>query len=178
MKKMLKVGDVIILEKGMTVYGQIPDKFVYANAKLSESMTHSEVVVGRIYNNKTKITDTEIKEIASEIVRGFDRVLGFKLKFNDAKEFVKSKISEPNEDTFILEDGEFVVIKTAFDGGGHGMGHNDYYPDGHHVFCKRLKNGKYDEKGHEVEFYQSGSFTAVIEPEKLSVVRTLTPKFV
>lgn len=66
-------------------------------------------------------------------------------------------------DTNYLE-GRYVVIKTTLDGGGTGMGPNDIYPDGHHVWCKKmLKDGQL---GEEVDFYQSGSFTAMIEEIK------------
>jgi hypothetical protein len=60
--------------------------------------------------------------------------------------------------------GRYAVIKTAYDGGGTGMGPNDIYPDGDHVWCRKmLENGKF---GEQVEFYQSGSFTAMIEEIK------------
>lgn len=55
--------------------------------------------------------------------------------------------------------GKYVVTKTAFEGGGKAMW-NDEYPDGHHVYCRRmLEEGKL---GEEVTFYQSGAFTAMI----------------
>lgn len=53
--------------------------------------------------------------------------------------------------------GRYVVTHTSMDGGGTGHGPGDIYPDGHHVFCQRL-----DESGIEVDFYQSGCFTAMI----------------
>lgn len=59
--------------------------------------------------------------------------------------------------------GRYIVTKTAFDGGswGGGMNRHDDYPNGHHVFCqKMLADGKL---GEEVNFYQSGCFTAMIE---------------
>lgn len=54
--------------------------------------------------------------------------------------------------------GRYVVYKTVREGGGRGMGPHDIYPDGHHVFCERL-----DDPSVKVDFYQSGSFTAMIE---------------
>ena len=53
--------------------------------------------------------------------------------------------------------GRYVVYKTSRDGGGSGTGPSDVYPDGHHVFCERLEDRL------KVDFYQSGSFTAMIE---------------
>ena len=33
-----------------------------------------------------------------------------------------------------LPCGRYVVVKTAFEGGGTGHGPDDAYPDGHHVY--------------------------------------------
>lgn len=54
--------------------------------------------------------------------------------------------------------GRYAVTHTAKDGGGTGRGPHGIYPDGHHVFCQKL-----DESGIEVDFYQSGAFTAMIK---------------
>ncbi len=60
--------------------------------------------------------------------------------------------------------GKYVVTKTTFDGGSTGR---DAYPDGHHVFCRKIPEGKSYEHSlkveHEIDFYQSGCFTAMIE---------------
>lgn len=57
--------------------------------------------------------------------------------------------------------GRYGVLKTARDGGGTGMGYHDVFPDGHHVWCRKmLGNGQF---GEEVSFYQTGAFTAMIE---------------
>jgi hypothetical protein len=52
--------------------------------------------------------------------------------------------------------GRYLVYRTAMEGGGTGMGPHDVYPDGHHVYCRRLDDGV------EVDFYQTGAFTAMI----------------
>ena len=54
--------------------------------------------------------------------------------------------------------GEYVVYKTSFDGGGTGMGPHDIFPNGHHVYCEKLKDPLI-----RVDFYQSGCFTAMNE---------------
>lgn len=54
--------------------------------------------------------------------------------------------------------GEYFVYKTAYEGGGTGHGPYDVYPDGHHVYCRKVEN-----KSVEVDFYQTGSFTCMIE---------------
>jgi hypothetical protein len=53
--------------------------------------------------------------------------------------------------------GRYIVIKTNHEGGGTGMGPHDVYPDGHHVFCQKV-----DDPTVRVDFYQTGSFTAMI----------------
>lgn len=61
-------------------------------------------------------------------------------------------------DEFSYFEGKYIVVKTAFDGGGTGHGPHDVYPDGHHVFCVKEDDDKV-----KIDFYQSGSFTAMIE---------------
>ena len=56
---------------------------------------------------------------------------------------------------FMFLAGKYIVTKTTRDGGGTGHGPHDVYPDGHHVLCQNLDNG------YEVDFYQSGAFTAM-----------------
>lgn len=56
--------------------------------------------------------------------------------------------------------GRYLVVKTTKDGGGHGHGQHDVFPDGHHVHCVKIL---FDELTKvEVDFYQSGCFTAMI----------------
>ena len=54
--------------------------------------------------------------------------------------------------------GKYIVVKTVSDGGGTGHGAHDVYPNGHHVYCVNA-----DDKNVKVDFYQSGSFTAMIK---------------
>ena len=54
--------------------------------------------------------------------------------------------------------GKYIVTRTAYDGGGTGMGSNDVFPNGYHVFCVKA-----DDRTIEVDFYQSGCFTAMIK---------------
>ncbi len=71
--------------------------------------------------------------------------------------------------------GKYVVTKTTFDGGSSGR---DSYPSGRHVFCRKIKSGELYEYNlqveHEVDFYQSGCFTAMItdiEPIGVATLR-------
>jgi hypothetical protein len=53
--------------------------------------------------------------------------------------------------------GTYIVIKTSFEGGGKGHGPHDTFPNGHHVFCEKIDN-----PNEKVDFFQSGSFSAMI----------------
>jgi hypothetical protein len=175
--KLLKEGDVIFLATGMKVYAEIPEKFVYGNKKLSKELTTHEVVVGENIGNDTDLSEDR-NDLVKDIVDAFDFRLGFKLKKSEALEFIVLKTKSVKSESFLLEEGEFVVTQTQFTGGGHGMGMNDEYPNGHHITCKKLKDGQYDPKGIEITFYQSGSFTAMILPEKIKAIRQMERKFV
>jgi len=175
MKELLKEGNVIVLGAGMKVYAQIPEMFVYQNTKLSSELTHTEVLIGKIYTNEDTQED-DINKTVANIVKRIEEAfesqnipLG---DFHDAEGFVRKQLPPLPQNTLKIPEGEYLVIKTEFGGGSHG-GHDDY-PDGHNVTCKKLKyDGSYDEDGFEVSFYQSGSFTAMIEPEELEVVRDM-----
>lgn len=176
-KRLLKEGDVIYLENGMKVYTDVPEKFVYANKKNSNAKTHHEAVVGEVITNDTDISEDKA-DLIKDIIHDFDFRLGVRVSKAEAQAMVESKVKSPKASTFCLHGGEFLVVKTKSEGGGTAM-FNDRYPDGHHVFCKRVNaDGSPDGNGLEVDFYQSGSFTAMILPKDITIVRTLTPTFV
>ena len=63
--------------------------------------------------------------------------------------------------------GTYTVHHTSFDGGGSTIKDGDY-PNGHHVWCRKI-----DDEKTRVHFYQTGSFTAMIfniEPISESIV--------
>jgi len=175
MKNFLQEGDVIFLKKGMKVHAQIPEKFVYGCSVLSKEMAQYEIEVGKVYTRDTDL-NTGIHLLTNSIVQAFESKLGVKISAADAKEFIMTKLPVVKKDKFVLNEGEFVVIRTAMEGGFTG---HDAYPDGHHVYCKRLNaNGSYNEKGTEINFYQSGCFTGIILPDNIEVVRVQTKKLV
>lgn len=158
--KLLEKGDVITLKKGMKVYTKIPEMFVYSNRLTSEKLTSHIVTIGITYTNKTNISDS-LKKVANGIVERFNWE-GFDISFEDALCFVgntlgfKKDFKIPESKPFKITEGDFVVIDTSFE--SHGLN----YPGGYRVFCKKLKDGKFDKNGLEVNFYQTGSFTAMI----------------
>lgn len=156
---LLKEGDVINLTAGMRVYATIPSKFVYANAKLSDELTETDLIIDKKYLNDVEVSE-DIKNIATKIMNAFGSQ-STRISLEASLNFVNSNIKKPTQEEFSIAPGEFLVIKTENTGGGNSG--NDYYPDGHRVYCKRLNNGSFDEKGTEINFYQTGSFTAMIE---------------
>jgi len=63
---------------------------------------------------------------------------------------------------------KFVVEKTAMDGGGTGHGPGDVYPDGWHIYARRLnEDGTYNLKGEVIEFYQRGCFNCMVKEVKV-----------
>jgi hypothetical protein len=162
----LKEGDVINIENGMKVYTQIADMFIYQNS-LSDKLSSHDVIVGATYTNEKSEnhlfnSKNFMKDIIEEIVRKCENN-GLTIEPKKVFDFIKQNAVKPDLKTFILEGGEFVVIKTSYEGGGTGHGQYDVYPNGHCVYCKKLKGGKFDINGIEINFYQSGCFTAMIE---------------
>jgi len=61
--------------------------------------------------------------------------------------------------TFEGVEGRFVVEDTWYGGGGTGHGPHDVYPDGLHVYCRKLTpSGNFDPDGDKLEFTTSGCF--------------------
>ncbi len=160
MKNLLKEGDVIVLEGGMKVYALIPEMFVYSNRLTSDELVNHDIVVGQVYENNTEI-EKSIVGVVNNVYAAFEHE-GFKIERGKVSTFVRENIPQPTPQRYILPRGKFVVVKTSFEGGSHGT--HDDYPDGHRVFCKRLRfDGKYDPNGEAVNFYQSGCFTEMTE---------------
>jgi hypothetical protein len=161
----LQKEDVFLLEKGMTVYALIPEKFVFSNRPFSDDLTSHDVDVDIVYTNE-EVTRRNIKEEANHISNQIFRLFlekGYSMNFQACKEFTDAHINIDKQlclQIFKFEGGLFKVTSTALEGGGRG--HNDYYPDGWHVYAVRLIDGiPSTEKEDIVHFYQSGAFTAM-----------------
>ena len=114
---MLKVGDVVELKAGHSVYVELPEHFAFDNREGEfRRLASTEVTIGRP-----------------------KRGMG----------------------TGWLA-GRYVVTAEGMRGGGTGHGPHDAFPDGHHVECEKLQAGPYASRA-RVSFYESGSFTAMIE---------------
>lgn len=73
-----------------------------------------------------------------------------------------------------LGRGTFIVVKTAYTGGGTGHGPHDVYPDGHQIKllpvtiretkkAKKIVGIDIDNRAREREYFQSGSFSNMID---------------
>lgn len=141
-KRLLQIGDIIRLDRGKTVYADVPYKFIFSNvterSKDANEISHHDIKIGTVLSTT-------------------------KNKFNTGK-----------------LAGWYVVIDADMEGGGTGMGDHDVYPDGHHVFARKLKGEppelSYNEKGTEIDFYQTGCFTAMIEEGKVPVLKGVKMK--
>ena len=169
----LKVGDVVFISTGMIVTTNIPSKFIYSNRRLSSDLTESQIVVGKMYKIDNNLIE-EKRRIAKGIIESF-KYEGFNISEKNVWDFIDNNIGSIKSDEFIFEPDYFVVIKTALEGGGTGHGQFDIYPDGHHVYLKRLNNGEYDKNGDEISFYQSGCFNNIVKD--INVVKTMEMSF-
>lgn len=77
--------------------------------------------------------------------------------------------------------GQYEVIQVSHDGGGSMMGmngHLDSYTDGHHVRARMIREKSFkgsSEPDFEVDFYQTGCFTAMIPPEEAVIIKKANP---
>ena len=64
--------------------------------------------------------------------------------------------------------GQYVVERTTRDGGGSAF--DGDFPSGHHVWCTRVD----PPDGKQLDFYQSGFFTAMIRPDEIQPIAHAT----
>jgi len=153
-KKLLQKGDIIRLEEGMTIYADVPAKFVFRNKPLADHVAKTLVKIGE----KFQRDEVNKKEIEDKIAEFFYN-LGAKEEDYSFALDLKPDLSQQFFDTSIFE-GEYVVNEVNCEGGGtcNGVNGPDKYPNGHHVFCVKKDNSEI-----KVDFYQTGCFTAMIE---------------
>ena len=186
MDRNLEEGDVFEIEKGMNIYASIPEKFIYNNKLLSNKKTNTHIVVGKKFINSFSdkelkpLLDTLTKKVQGEFTYIFGEIISKKEMFKILlPTFEKIKPILKKRKTFNTSSliGEYVVIKTSYEGGGTGHGPGDVYPDGHRVIATKLQNGKWKKEGEEISFYQSGCFTAMINPMQIALKRKMEIKF-
>lgn len=175
MKNLLRTGDVINIQKGKKVYVNILEKFVYRNRPFSNEMIQAEIIVGTVLNNFINIEETK-ETFMSAIQDEFQLRLGKQADENIINSLVEDTLRSYTPETFDTSslEGEYVVVNTKTESGA-GYGRMNIYPDGHHVFAKKLKDGVYDEQGEEISFFQSGCINPSIKD--ISSVRKMKMNF-
>lgn len=145
----LQRHDVIRLEKGMKVYAEVPSRYFFD--PFSSEKKRREVIIGKKYCRNVPSQD----KITSEIYQKIHSIIP--VTYGNVEEFVKGLRLDMTKDSFdsSIFEGEYEVYCAVSDGGGHT--HDGGYPNGWHVFCQ-----KKDDPEIEVDFYQTGCFTAMI----------------
>lgn len=154
-RRLLQKGDIIRLEKGMSVYANVPDNMLFSSRPFSTTETKSLVEIGRVYRKM----ETSKPKIIAEIVAAINKVV--EVSEQQVEDFVNSlnfDYSAKEFDTSIYE-GEYVVDYVDSNGGGKAISLFSVieYPDGWHVYCYKKDNPSI-----KVDFYQTGFFTAMI----------------
>jgi hypothetical protein len=169
---LLKVGDVFELKQGHHVYAKIPARFVYVNMGLSTDVGESLVKVGCPRKPVAKTKDA-INNICKYLVQDFSTRHGLSIDSDKIRNLILQLVQMPSDDdVFIFDGGEFVVVDAKRDGGSEREG----ITPAHHVYCKRLRDGQYDPDAETVSFYQSPDFRNSILDVKPT--RTLKMTFV
>lgn len=180
--KLLTIGDVIELKKGMKVYSQMEERYTYDNKPFSEKPTNAEIEIGVFkkvagFGNINKSLESTAKDIKEAFISN----LGLNISTTIANNFINSQLPDfavmhLGMKRFTVYPGEYVVTRTQSEGGSNnGI---DPYPDGHRVFAKKLSiHGTYNSIEKEISFYQSGCFTCMILPSDIQSIRRLEPTF-
>jgi hypothetical protein len=162
---LLTEGDVIILKKGMTVYGEIPSMFVISNRKTSKEPTTQEIVVGEKYTNDTNIKP-DIDNIIKGIIERFD-YRGFTVSKKNVKQFVLANSPTPRKETFILKGGEFLVVKTEA----------KVADARYKITLSKLTNGKFDKNATKIFVYQTTTGNLYATTEIIKPIRKMELTF-
>jgi hypothetical protein len=160
----LKVGDIIKIENGDQCYTDIKGKFVYSNS-ISNTKSNSLIRVGDVLTCDSSKIKRKIASILQNLDKELEFVVDTKVKDKTLDSVKKLIVNATKEDKFDTNKvkGEYVVIEAKLNGGSKSSG----YPDGWEVTAIKLKNGEYNKNGRKISFYQSGSFTAIIEQPKI-----------
>lgn len=150
----LQRGDIIRLEAGMAVYADVPS--MYRGGSFFDTRnTHTDIVIGQTYKKPAKT----IAGLAKEIFGRIKYVVPVSMEqITTFLEGLNLDLEERHFDTSIYA-GEYKVIFATYNGGSSTF--DGGYPDGWHVFCQKVDNPSM-----EVDFYQTGCFTAMISDIK------------
>jgi hypothetical protein len=106
---MIRENDIILLENWMSVFTDIPLKFLSADYKFSDETVHQLVRIGFPYFVDSSIKQTH--ESVSEDIRAiYLKIPGVYLKPDILKRFVEYTLPQPKFEPFILPTGEYMVM--------------------------------------------------------------------
>jgi hypothetical protein len=169
MCKYLEVGDVISIKEGHHVNTLIPEKFVYSARKLSDKLCESDVEIGTVLRCDETISAECLADLNNAIAEAIYFKTGRQVRPARIANMIKSIIPDSRAvDVLYTTDlvGNYVVTKVSGD-----------EADERHVFCQRVRNGKYDPNGTRIDFYQIPGRVSVIIPEEVEVVDHLEVSF-
>lgn len=150
-KNLPMVGDVIVSSK--FAYG-------YRNRKAQEVIT----VDGRTEDHFVTFRMNEEDRVIAAAKSG---------KIPPKKETVNLGAYDPSR-----AKAKFVIEIANMEGGGTGHGLGDVYPDGWHVYARRLNaDGTYNPNGEVIHFYMSGDFNCKVVAEDVQVVGKMHMQF-
>lgn len=170
--KFLQDGDIIEIKEGMEIYAPIPEKFVYSNRILSkEYIKEKDITVGKQINNSADINNIK-STLTKKLKQSIYSEIGAEVSDISIDNLLLPILEEYKEETLDTRifSGEYIVVKTETVDGTKGK---DSYPSGYKVQCKKLNDGKYDENGVDISFFQSGCFTAIIESKDIQPIRNV-----
>lgn len=176
MEKLLQRGNIFELKRGMSVYADLPEKFIFANRPFSDEKHNHDIVVGRVYTTSNYYES--VAKIENDVKEAIERP-GLKVDKKQIEKFVNGIVPDKQEEQFDTSVflGKYVVINTESSGSGNGMGQGDHYPDGWKVIAKKLNEDKFDPDGLEISFYQTGAFTAKIPSSAIDEVEDIFSKW-
>ena len=155
---LLKKGDIIEIKKGHTIYGDIEERFLCSND--SYHLIHHDIIVGQRYEQRAPLEEGDEGYDPDFLKREYARQKDPNYKgMRGVVGFPSKEIDFYDSNVFA---GDYIVLYTTEDGGGTQgtLSGTESFPNGHHVFCKKIINEKVSWK--EIDFYQTGCFTAMI----------------
>ncbi|WP_373262189.1 hypothetical protein [Hungatella hathewayi] len=158
MERKLRIGDVIHLSQGTRVRTNVESKFVHDNIPFSDKKVCGTIEIGHVYlidvSDKKELLRQELPDSIDYIFSSY----GMSVDKEKVKQLVDETILKYKSDYYEYDSkyliGDYVVTEVG---------------DNHHVYCRKLQNGQYDEKGVVIDFYQDRLFSPSIMENEISL---------
>lgn len=112
-RKLIEVGDIILIEKGMKVRADIQEKFVNPRSPYSSKVVHATIEIGKVYENKPFSRE----EVARKMQKILFEQFGVGISENTAISLIVNYLNINYQiqkfDTSIYE-GEYVVKSAGY----------------------------------------------------------------